>query len=447
MAKNVNILIATKIAGLKPGRHPDGNGLFLIVRSSGRRSWTGIVYFRGKAREMGFGSWDEVGLADAREAISAAKAMARKGIDPVAARKAMITPDDELVVVDQSRKTFREVAEAHIEARSKHWDSERTRVSWLNSVHNHCAPILDMPVDAIQVSDVVAILEPIWERFPEISRTTQDRMAVIFRRALAWNDGAAEHGNPADWEHVLSHILPPKRKLSRGHHRSLAYDEAPAWAAKLRDDRAGVGALALEFTVLTAVRSGESMLARWGEIDFQTASWSIPLSRVKARRVFQAMGLAAHVVPLSSAAVAILRLLKQQQFGSEAPSSAAFIFRSRGSHRAISNGAMERVLDRMGVEVTVHGFRSTFRNWASRERVFVTEAGRYVPAFTFEACEACLGHVAGDSAQRAYLSERCLAERSEIYRTGPTTSPGSRGSGRRERWRVWLPRGTPRLFM
>ena len=417
MARDVNKLEAAKIKKLEtPGRFKDGNGLTLIVRPSGSKSWIGLIYVNGKPREMGFGTYPEIGLAEAREAIKAAKALARQGIDPIAARNSTQMPLAEKggpPIENGPAMTFGDVADAHLAAQSKLWASDKTLASWKNSLLNHCAPIRAIPVADIDVRHVLLVLKPIWDTHHEIARVTQHRIKGVIDRAIALGDRKNPE-NPADWETRLRFTLSPKRKLTRGHHASLPFSEAPAFIGCLRGERSGVGALALEFTILEAVRSGEAIYARWREFDFKEETWKIPLGRVKARKVFRLMRLDGHTVPLSKDAITILSQLQRKQFGSGEIDSDAYVFPGEVRGKPLSNGAMERTLDRMKVDVTMHGFRSSFRNWASRERVFVPDVHRHIPAYSWEACEASLGHVAGDAAQRAYLSERCLEERREI---------------------------------
>jgi integrase len=246
----------------------------------------------------------------------------------------------------------------------------------------YAEPLRAKPVDNIETADVLAVLKPIWLEKPETASRVRGRIERVLNAAKAKGYRTGE--NPAAWRGHLENLLPKQPKLSRGHHAAMPYADVPAFVAKLRE-REAVAALALEFAILTAVRSGEVLNARWGEIDLDAKVWAIPPSRMKAGRE--------HRVPLSDTALSILAKLS-------AAKVSEFVFAGQRPNRPLSVMAMEMILRRMGVDVTVHGFRSAFRDWAGNETHFPRELA-----------EHALAHVIGDKAEQAYRRSDALARR------------------------------------
>jgi integrase len=340
------------------------------VEATGSRRWAFIYRWKetgakgpGRLREMGLGSAATVSLAKARDRAATAREQLTDRIDPIQARREV-----------REVPTFGDVADEVIATRSKSLRSDKSIALWKRALVERAADIRAVPVDRIDTAAVLSVLKPMWSTTPEMAQKTRGYLEAVLdaARAKGWRTGE----NPARWRGHLDQLLAKRTKLSRGHHAAMPFDQVPAFLIDLAG-REGIGARALEFTVLTAVRSGEALGARWSEIDLKAATWTIPAGRMKGAEL--------HRVPLAPKAVAILEdMLKLKR--------SDFVFPGERAGKAISTGTMERVLDRMGRgEVTVHGFRSSFRDWAGEK----TEYPR-------EVAEAALAHVAGDQTERAY---------------------------------------------
>lgn len=363
---------------LQPGRHSDGEGLYLTVSKTGQKSWVFMWKRAGRVREMGLGSATGVGkigaltLADARDAAQAARRLIVAGTDPITERK------------KGRGKTFGEVADALIVDLAPSWRNEKHGDQWRMTMKVYAAPIRSKGVDSISTADILGILRPIWQSKPETASRIRGRIEKVLDAAKA--QGLRDNENPARWKGHLDHLLPRAKKLSRGHHRAMPYADAPALLERLRSAD-GMSALALEFTILTVARSGETRGALWSEIDLKAATWSIPAGRMKSGRE--------HVVPLSDRALEILRDLHEGRRGK-------FIFPgSKGV--PLSDMALGAVLKRMNIEATVHGFRSSFRDWAGNETGFARELA-----------EEALAHAIGDAVERAYRRGSALEKRRKL---------------------------------
>jgi integrase len=251
------------------------------------------------------------------------------------------------------------------------------------TLETYAAPLRSRPVDQIDTEAVLAVLKPIWLEKPETASRLRGRIEAVLDAAKAQGHRMGE--NPAAWRGHLSHLLPTRQKLSRGHHAAMAYDDVPAFVARLRE-RDALAAMALELCILTATRSGEVLGARWSEIDTAKKVWTISAARMKAGR--------AHRVPLSDRALSILEKLAEAKTGK-------FVFPGDRDDRPLSNMTMAMLMRRMKVAgVTVHGFRSAFRDWAGNETHFPREVA-----------EAALAHVVGDKAEQAYRRSDALEKR------------------------------------
>jgi integrase len=359
----------------KPGKYGDANtrGLQLVVGPTGARKWVLRFMSQGKAREMGLGSFPAVGLADAREKALAARKLAKEGVDPIADRQR-----------DRGVPTFGELADEVVAEQSKGFRNDKHKAQWAMTLTVYAAPLRSKPVDKIETEGVLAVLKPIWLEKPETASRVRGRIERVLNAAKARGYRTGE--NPAAWRGHLENLLPKQSNLLRGHHAALPYADVPAFVAKLRE-REAVAALALEFAILTAARSGEVLNARWEEIDLDAKVWVIPPARTKSARE--------HRVPLSDPAMAVLAKLSSAKVSE-------FIFPGQRPNRPLSVMAMEMVLRRMGVndDVTVHGFRSSFRDWAGNETHFPRELA-----------EHALAHVIGDKAEQAYRRSDALAKR------------------------------------
>ncbi len=376
MGRRSNKLSARTVATLtKPGRHADGNGLYLVIDPSGARRWAFLFTHDGKRREMGLGSAGAVTLAAARDLAFEARKRVAAGIDPLEARR-------EAAKAIVGKPTFGPCALGYIAAHEASWRNAKHRQQWRSTLETYCTAIWDKPVDEIDTEAVLGVLQPLWQSVPETASRLRGRIEAVLDAARAQGHRTGE--NPARWRGHLDHLLAKPQKLSRGHHAAMPYSEVPAFVASLRE-REALAALALEFVILTAARSGEVLGARWSEFDLAAKVWTIPAARMKAGRE--------HRVPLSGRAMAILAKLAEGRTGD-------FVFPGQRPGKPLSGMAMEMVLRRLKAEVTVHGFRSSFRDWCGEETHFPREVA-----------EAALAHVAGDATERAYRRGDALEKR------------------------------------
>jgi integrase len=370
------------VKNAKPGRHADGGGLHLLVKETGARSWVYRFMLRGKSRDIGLGSAagaDAISLSDARDFASALRLKVKAGIDPIEERQ---REKAEAIAAAQAAHvagiTFKSAAETYIAANEGSWRNAKHRQQWRNTLATYVYPVIgDLPIAEVATPHVVQILEPIWNDKPETASRVRGRIESVLDNAKAREYRQGE--NPARWRGHLAQILPARKRLSRGHHRALRYEEVPAFVASLRG-RDATAALALEFSILTAARTSEVIGATWNEIDWDRAVWTIPAGRMKAGKE--------HRVPLSPRAVEILRAME--------PLGSAWLFsaKRKNSHDArskLSGMAMTMLLRRMKVDATVHGFRSAFRDWAAE-----------CTGFAHEVCEMALAHAIGNKAEAAY---------------------------------------------
>jgi integrase len=367
-------LTATRIKHLSPGKHGDGDGLWLHVVTAERRSWLFRYQRQGKAREMGLGSFPVVSLADAREKAQAARKLLSNGIDPLDQRKA----EHQAAEIEEARATtFAEAAEACIASHEAGWRNAKHAAQWRSTIQTYAAPVIGAKAcNAIETNDILKVLQVIWTKKPETATRLRGRLEMILSYATArrWREGP----NPAVWRGHLQLLLPSRRKVAPvQHHAALDWREAPAFMKKLRA-REGMGARALEFAILTAVRSGEVRGAQWAEIDIDTAEWVIPAERMKAKRE--------HRVPLSEPAIALLREQAKLRDGS------GLVFLGQRHGVVMSDMTLTAVLRRMGRgELTAHGFRSTFRDWAAE-----------TTAHPNHVVEKALAHAISDRTEAAY---------------------------------------------
>lgn len=374
MATQINKLSDRKAKGqLLPGRHSDGAGLYLNVSDGGARSWVFMWKTNGRRREMGLGSLNAVSLSTARELAEKARRERAAGYDPIALRDASVS------------KTFGEVADELIASMSPTWRNPVHRAQWKMTLSVYCAPIRGKQVATIGVEDVLKILNPLWQTKAETAGRLRGRIERVldFAKARGWRSGE----NPALWRGHLDAILPKRAKLTRGHHAAMPYDRVPAFLATLRGKHR-VPALALEFTILTACRTNEALGSRWEEFDADSTLWTVPGSRMKGGRD--------HRVPLSDRAREIL--VEARKLGSQ-----GFVFPGAVRGKPLTNVAMAKLLKRMEGDFTVHGFRSSFRDWAGE-----------ATAFPREIAEAALAHLVGDETERAYRRGDAIEKRRKL---------------------------------
>ena len=397
MGRKAEGLTALKVSKAKPGRYGDGNGLYLFVRSVEARFWVFRYTRAGKMREMGLGraGADEaaVKLTDARDRAVELFKLVRAGIDPLDQRGA----EAKAAAAEAQRAavrgiTFRTVAERYLDAHEKTWRNPKHRMQWRNTLETYAHPHFgDLPIADVGTEHVLAALEPIWRTKPETATRVRGRVESVLDYATAreWRTGE----NPARWRGHLANLLPARGKVAPvEHHAALPWAEIGAFLPALKA-QAGVSAWALQFLILTAARSGEVLGARWGEIDLAAKVWTVPAFRMKAGRE--------HRVPLSEAALAVLTEMAQLR---TTDSDEAFVFPGAAKDRPLSIMAMTMVLRRMKRgDLTVHGFRSTFRDWVGE----ATGTPR-------EVAEAALAHALADKTEAAYARGDLFAKRQRL---------------------------------
>lgn len=400
-AKKLTVL--TVANAKKPGLYGDGGGLFLQVTAGKdrvvRKSW--VVRFRipgpeglapnkkgdlvTKTFEMGLGPASSVSLQAAREAAAKAKALSAQCINPLTDRDRERSQRAEAAA---KSVTFSEAADRFLDAHEASWKNSKHRDQWRNTLKAYVEPVFGVvDVGAVSVDHILRVLEPIWQSKTE----TASRVRARIERVLDWAKarGLRTAENPARWRGHLEFALPRQSDLKVvKHHAALPYPELPAFIAKLRK-REGVGARALDLTILTAARTGETVGARWKEIDFGKRLWLVPAERMKARR--------AHRVPLSDAAIAVLKPLRLDRGSDD------FVFPGLDMKKPISTETMSKTLSMIRSDCTVHGFRSVFRDWVSE-----------ATSFDGATAEAALAHVVGDKVEAAYRRGDLFAKRREM---------------------------------
>lgn len=364
-------LSETKIKALnKPGIYGDGGGLFLRVRSGGSKQWFFIFTRNGKRTEIGLGGY---GAGTAPVSLALAREKANVERDKLARGE----------YVDR-RKTFAEVMADVLEVKRASFKNEKHKAQWQMTLTEYVKPLHKRPIATITIDDVADVLKPIWTSTPETADRTRMRIAAVFDYARA--RGLFNGDNPARWRGGLKELLPPRVKLSRGHHEAVPYADIPATFAKLSAAK-GVSARAVQFACLTAARSGEVRGATWDEIDMAAKLWVVPANRMKAKRE--------HRVPLSDAALAILKERKEL-------SATSLVFEGDKTARPISDTAMRKALASAcgSATATLHGLRSSFRDWCGDDTTHPRDVA-----------EAALAHAVGNAVEQAYRRSDALAKR------------------------------------
>ncbi|WP_423141089.1 tyrosine-type recombinase/integrase [Parablastomonas sp. CN1-191] len=372
-----NKLTALQVKNAKLGLHSDGGGLYLRVRESGR-SWFYIGSLHGKRIELGLGSALDVDLSKAREKRDKVRALTLEGIDPRVLRKASVEEA-------RPKVTFGDYAMQYLDGIEGGFRNIKHQQQWRNTLTTYAAPIFKLPIEEVATSQIVDILQPIWLTKPETASRVRGRIERVLdaAKAIGHRDGE----NPARWRGHLDKLLAKRRsKTQVRHHPALPHAELPAFMIELRK-RTANAARALEFAILTAARSGEVRGMTWAEVDLGAKLWTVPKERMKASEK--------HEVPLSGAALAVLKAVKREN---DTPED--FVFEApRGG--ALSDMSMTQLLKRMDrPDITVHGFRSTFRDWAGDE----TDFGR-------EEVEMALAHTVASKTEAAYRRGRALEKR------------------------------------
>jgi integrase len=383
----------------KPGHHGDGGGLYLRI-AEGRKSWMFRYKRAGKTHWLGLGAFDDFTLAEAREAARECRRQLKANIDPMEARRTAKT-----AALEAEAMTFKVMAEKCIKSHEAEWRNAKHAAQWTATLTAYAYPVLgERPVHSVSVNDVLEALEPIWTTKPETASRVRGRIEAVLDYAAA--RGLRSKENPARWRGNLDHLLPKKAKFARvEHHAALPWANLPALMAKLGESK-GTAALCLRLLALTATRSMEARGAMWGEMDLEAKTWTIPAARMKAARE--------HRIPLSAPAVAILE--EMALFGT-APGKLVFEGGRKG--KPLSDVALSKALRVAGAgDYTVHGLRSTFRDWTA-ERT----------AYPREVAETALAHTNKDKVEAAYLRGDHFEQRRRLMDEWATyaASPAPKG--------------------
>jgi integrase len=386
--RTIHRLTAADLRRKIPGTYGDGGGLLLQV-SSGKhavnRSWVFRYTIDGRRREMGLGSTITISLGEARELALQCRKLRLAGVDPIERRKAARATT---AAATAKAITFDECADRFVAAHRAGWRSAKHAAQWSSSVARYVSPVIgQLPVGAVDTALVMRVLEPLWQRAPVTGNHVRGRVEQVLDWAIArqYRQGP----NPAAWRGHLDKLLPSHRKIRRVvHHPSIPYQSLPEFMVELRK-RSGTPARALEFAILTAARSGEVLGLVWDELNFADKVWTVPGERMKSGR--------AHRVPLSPRCLQILSEMRAIRQG-------AYVFTGRTGGAPMWANALPHVLKQLGrTGVTVHGFRSAFRDWAGERTNFPREVA-----------EAALAHQIGDSTERAYARGDALDKRRHL---------------------------------
>ena len=404
-------LSALRVKKAAPGTHDDGRGLRLVVMPSGAKRWVLRYQMAGWRRDMGLGPWPEITLERARERALEERRKIKQGIDPLAEKQRVTS------------LTFKAAAEAMIESKKAGWRNDKHAAQWTSTLETYAYPTLgNLDVRHVTTQEVLNVLKPIWSEKPETASRVRQRIEAVLNYASTIGARAGE--NPARWRGHLDNILAHRSKVRAvRHHPALDWRELPAFMADLAD-REGVAAKALAFTILTVARSNEVRQLRWRELDLAAAVWTMPGERMKAGKE--------HRVPLTAAAISWLGAPgeadalvfpttsrpRRKAPGSETKTGADRRPPSRAT--SLSDAALSAVLERMGrTDITVHGFRSTFRDWAGE-----------TTAHPRDVIEAALAHRLKNKAEAAYARGDLFTKRRQLMQDWADFAAGSPAAGR-----------------
>lgn len=359
-------------AASEPGRYADGGGLYLVVEKSGSKHWIIRTVVHGRRRDIGLGSFSAVTLAEAREKAYEYRKTARAGGDPIKEHR-------------KGRSdipSFREAAKTVHAEHKAGWRNGKHAEQWLSTLETHAYPAIgNQRVDQIDAADVLRALRPIWLEKPETARRVRQRIKTVLNWARASGHRTGE--NPVE----LAMQGLPKQTDQQAHFKALPHAEVSGFIKKLRACSANeITRLAFEFLILTAARTGEVIEARWDEIDMQAEIWTVPAERAKTGRE--------HRVPLSPRALEILH--RANKISSEGN----HIFSGRAKGKGLSNMAFLKIIERLNLSITAHGFRSTFSDWVSEKT-----------DFSYELREMALAHVIKNKVEAAYRRGDLLDKR------------------------------------
>jgi integrase len=413
VARSIHRLSAARVKNATPGKRPDGasrvklfadgGGLYLQVTPGSGTTFKSWIYryasSAGRERFMGLGSLDAVSLADARVKAAECRKLREQGIDPIDAREAQRAS----AAIERAKAmTFDQCAEQYIAAHRAGWRNLRHLSQWKSTLATYVSPVFgNLPVGSIDVGLVIKVLQPLWVTKPETASRIRGRIESVLDWATARSFRDAE--NPARWKGRLENLLPRRSKVRAvKHHAALPYVEISGFIHAMRE-RDTVAARALEFAVLTAARTGEVIGAKWSEIDLKASIWTVPAERMKSGRE--------HRVPLPDAPVALLQRLLQVRQGDH-------VFPG-GRRATLSKMAFLTLLQRMGRgDLTSHGFRSTFRDWAAE-----------CTNFPSEVVEMALAHAVGNRVEAAYRRGDLFEKRRQLMDAWATYCENSSGQG------------------
>jgi integrase len=373
MTRTLHRLTATRVAGrLKPGYYGDGGNLYFRVAEGGTKGWIFRFKMYGRTRDAGLGAYPAISLARARVRAFEYRALVADGVDPIDQRNAQQAAAR---VENAKTITFDDCAKAYITAHADGWRSAKHLQQWRNTLDAYAAPVLGrLPIRAIDTGLIMRVLEPMWASKPETASRLRGRIESVLSWATVRGYRIGE--NPARWRGHLDSLLPAKSKVRKvEHHAALPYVDVGRFMHDLRQ-QAGLGARALEFLILTATRAGEVLNATWDEFDLETSTWSIPAGRMKGGRE--------HRVPLSDAAMAVLKAAQELR-------QSDYVFPGAKAARPLSLMSLKTTLERTGQNVTSHGFRSTFRDWAAEQTSYANHV-----------VEMALAHAVPNAVEAAY---------------------------------------------
>ncbi|WFR96880.1 tyrosine-type recombinase/integrase [Rhizobium tumorigenes] len=393
MARQIHKLTAQGVKNtVEVGRLSDGGGLYLNISANGGRRWVFLFKWRGKPREMGLGSARDVTLSKARDLAAGARKLLAEGIDPLAQKQdaARIAEEEEKV---RSVPNFGDAADRLLKAIDGEFRNRKHAAQWRSTLEVYCEPIRDIPTNEVTTEDVLKILSPIWREKAETAARLRGRIERVIDATRAVDANKKRWPfNPATWKGNLEPLLGKRLKLQRGHHAAMKWQELPTFFQRVQK-LDSVSQQALAFLILNASRSGEVLGAIWSEIDFETSLWTIPGVRMKAGKT--------HVVPLSNTALAILKRMAEIAPEDAARRQSAYIFPGAKVGRPLSVMALAMRMRSLEVgHLTVHGFRSAFRDWAGDATTYPRELA-----------EQSLAHKVGDAIENAYRRSTALEKR------------------------------------
>jgi len=411
MAKRVDRLTDRTVKALQSaGYHADGNGLYLCVKPSGAKSWILRYMIGGKAREMGLGGYPVFGLADARKKRDSERKRVSEGVDPIATREALqVAGKREKAIALARGTTFNDCASRFLSAKSIEWSNLKHRKQWQATLDTYAAPVFgELPVQVVDTDLVMKALTPLWTEKTETASRLRGRIEAVLDWATVSKFRSGE--NPARWRGNLDKLLPKPGKIAKvEHHPALPYRDVNAFLQLLAPLEA-TAARALEIVIYTALRTGEVIGAKWNEINLDAGVWIVPAERMKMKKE--------HRVPLSAPAVRVLQNLHALRINDcvfPSPNS------TDGRPRPLSNMAMLTLLKRMKrTDITPHGFRSTFRDWAAEQTNFPREIA-----------EASLAHSNNNATEAAYQRGDFFEKRAQLMNAWAKhcqTAPGEVGS-------------------